>query len=246
MAPDADALRLAEIRDDRTAHERFVREHLPVVRHLAAQYRGLGLSFDDLVQEGSLGLLDAIERFDPQRGLTFDAYSRFRIRRAIRNALTDTSRVIRLPKQVVERRRAVARAAADLTAADGRRPSSDEVAAAVGLSPEAVAAVRDVTTCSVSLDEPRFVDGTALAAELSDAAADDPEHALVTLDEEREIDSLVDELPERQREVVRRHFGFGGRAEQLSSVAASLRISPQRARELERSALASLRQRLDP
>ena len=132
-------LRAAQ-RGDRTARDELVTSNLGLVRSVAARYRDLGLPFDDLVQEGAIGLLDAIDHYDPGRGASFESYSRFRIRRAIRNALTDKARLIRLPKQVVERRRAIERAEARLTAAAaGRTPSPAEIASVTGLS---VAAVR--------------------------------------------------------------------------------------------------------
>src|SRR5262249_58666830 len=92
-------------RGDRRARERLVARHLDDVRSIARRYRNLGLPIDDLVQEGALGLLDSIDQYDATRGPEFEAYARFRVRRAIRNALTDKSRLIRLPKQIVERRR---------------------------------------------------------------------------------------------------------------------------------------------
>jgi len=104
-----DVTALEQARRDGRARERFVAEHLAMVRALAARYRGLGIPVDDLVQEGSIGLLDAIETYDAERGVAFDTFARFRIRCAIRDALTRTSRLVRLPKRVVERRRAIDR-----------------------------------------------------------------------------------------------------------------------------------------
>ena len=127
---------------DRGAREQLVTSSLGLVRSVASRYRDLGLPFDDLVQEGALGLLDAIDHYDPDRGACFETYSRFRIRRAIRNALTEKSRLIRLPKQVVERRRAIERAEARLTAAAGRTATTAEIAALTGLPQEAIRAVR--------------------------------------------------------------------------------------------------------
>ncbi len=127
---------------DRRARERLVVSHLDDVRSIARRYRNLGLSVDDLEQEGALGLLDSIDQYDASRGPAFETYARFRIRRAIRNALTEKSRLIRLPKQIVERRRAVDRADARLTGPNGAHPSPAELAEATGLGPEAVAEVR--------------------------------------------------------------------------------------------------------
>ena len=138
-ARQSSLLRAAQ-RGDRTRDE-LVTLNLGLVRSTAARYRDLGLPYDDLVQEGAIGLLDAIDQFESGRGASFESYSRFRIRRAIRNALTDKARLIRLPKQVVERRRAIERAEARLTAAAaGRTPSPAEIASVTGLS---VASVKD-------------------------------------------------------------------------------------------------------
>src|SRR6185437_11251692 len=101
--------------------------HLPLVRALAGRYRNYGLPLDDLVQEGAIGLLEAVDRFDPGLGVPFEPYARFRIRRAMRNALTDQARLIRLPKQVVERRRALERAESAITNATGRTATPGEL-----------------------------------------------------------------------------------------------------------------------
>ena len=116
-------LRAAQ-RGDPTARDRLVRTHLTAVRQIASRYQGLGLPLEDLLQEGALGLLEAIDQYDPRRGASFETYARFRIRRAVRNALTEKGRLIRLPKQIVERRRALDQAEAELSAAaSGRTPT---------------------------------------------------------------------------------------------------------------------------
>src|SRR5690348_2190853 len=129
---------LEHARRDRRARERFVEEHLPAVRAVAAHYGGLNVPIDDLVQEGCIGLLDAIRTFDPSRGVDFESFARFHVRCAIRDALTQTSRLIRLPKRVVERRRAIDRTEAELAAVEGHVPSEVEIAGALGLPPDVV------------------------------------------------------------------------------------------------------------
>ena len=205
------------------------------MRTVARRYRGLGLSDDDLFQEGALGLLDAVEHFDAERG-RFEPYARFCIRRAIRNALTDTSRLIRLPKHVVERRRAIDRIAAQLTAAAGREPTTHEIAAALELSDGDVRALGSVFGAPLSIDELAVVD----------LSSPPPDDEVVRVDQELRVDALVGDLPPRQREIVERHFGLDCRAEPISAVAQSLHISEQRARAIERKALAALRDELDP
>lgn len=118
---------------DRDARERLLAQYLPLIRGVASRYRGAGLPFDDLVQEGSVGLLEAIGDFDPRLGVEFASYARFRVHRAIRNALTERARLVRLPKHVVERRRLIDRERARAFAASGRTPSVAELAQRTGL-----------------------------------------------------------------------------------------------------------------
>lgn len=233
-------------RGDRRSRECLVADQLPAVRSIAFRYRNLGLPIEDLVQEGSLGLLEAIAHYQPDRGADFESYARFRIRRAIRNALTEKSRLIRLPKQIVERRRTIERAEAGLRGANGHTPTPDELAAATGLSPTAVIASRGVETAPISLDQAVFEDGSTLEAFVADASARDPEAEAVEQERAQEIDHAVAALPPRQRDIVSRHFGFGCDAEQIADVAAFLHVSQQRARAIERDALYALRDRLDP
>ena len=233
-------------RQDRRSREQLVVHFLPDVRAIAFRYRGLGLPADDLVQEGVLGLLEAIDRYDPQRGLDFDTYARFRIRRAIRNALTDQSRLIRLPKQIVERRGAIARAESTITNANGRTATPTELATATGLPRVAVIAARSVGGTPVSLDQVLPANGSTLEALIADASALDPEAEAVEHEQVEEVDNAVAALPAHQREIVSRHFGLGRAAEEIAEMAADLHVSQQRVRTIERQALYALRNRLEP
>lgn len=233
-------------RGDRRAREQLIAGYLAVVRSIAIRYRDLGVPVDDLVQEGSVGLLESIDRYDPARGVGFESFARFRIRRAIRNALTEQSRLIRLPNHVVERRRAIDRADAALRAATGRSPTPAELAGAVGLSPDDVVATRNVGTTPVSLDQAVLDDGSPLEEFVADGAARDPIDETVKREEARAVDGAVALLPPRQRELVSRHFGLGREAQELAEVAHTLHVSQQRARAIERDALYKLRTRLEP
>lgn len=244
MHDDSSLLRAAR-RGDRVAKDHLVKRYLKVVRSLAGRYRDLGLPYDDLVQEGSLGLLDAIDQYDDRRGAPFDAYARFRIRRAIRNALTEKSRLIRLPKQIVERRRAIEVTAARLTAVQGHQPTADEIASVTGLTPGAVAELREISTGPISLDQPVLPDGSTLESVLADRSASDPAAETIDHDQTAQVDRAVEHLPPRQREIVSRHFGIGRAPEEMATVAADLRLSQQRARTIERDALYRLRDELE-
>jgi RNA polymerase sigma factor (sigma-70 family) len=230
---------------DRGARERVVAGNLALVRSVASRYRDYGLPLDDLVQEGAVGLLEAIEHYDPGRGPAFDAYARFRVRRAIRNALTDQARLVRLPKRIVERRRALDRAEARL-AASGARPTTADLAAATGLSLAAVLEARGATESPVSLDEPVLPDGSPLVALLADPAAGNPETEAEAHARDELLAQAVGRLPERQRRIVRRQWGLaGGPPASATQVARELRVSPRRAQTLGQDALHVLRHTLE-
>jgi RNA polymerase sigma factor (sigma-70 family) len=163
----------------------------------------------------------------------------------MRNALTDTSRLIRLPKQVVERRRTVDLTAARLAAARGRPPTAEEIASVTGLSPDAVTSVRDVGASPVSLDQPVLPDGSTLESLLADQAARDPEVEAVEHELVERIENAIAQLPPRQREIISRHFGIGCAEEEMADVATDLHLSRQRTRTIERDALYRLRDELE-
>lgn len=230
---------LEEARRSRRARERFVEEHLPGVRAVAAHYCGLSVPFDDLVQEGCIGLLAAIDAFDPARGVDFETFSRFQVRCAIRDALTQTSRLVRLPKRVVEGRRTIDRTEAELAASVGHVPSAVEIAGALELPLDVVVAMQGAPSSWTSFEPP-------LDQLLADEAAVDPARDAARHDELLRLDAAVDGLPGRQRELVTRRFGLGCPREDLIDIASSLHISRQRARAIEQAALYALRDRLDP
>jgi RNA polymerase primary sigma factor len=227
-------------RHDRGARERLVVSHLGLVRAVASRYRDLGLPFDDLVQEGALGLLDAIDRYDPCRGTDFESFARFRVKRAIRNALTEQARLVRLPKQVVERRRMLARTQARLTSESGRTPTPAELAAATGLSPLSILEARTAAIAAISLDAPVAHDGSTLANLIADSTAADPEGAALSAEEARLVRDAVARLAPRSREIVSRHFGLDGGETAVATVALDLHLSERRTRTIERDALHQL------
>lgn len=232
-------------RGDRGARDRLVGTHLRLVRRVASAYRGLGLPFDDLVQEGSIGLLEAIDRYDPARGMTFDSYARFRVRRAIRNALTEQARLIRLPKRIVERRRAIDRAEERLSALG--TPTLADLAAATGLSVAAVSEARQASAPPISLDEPVLPDGSPLEALVADPAAGDPAGETIAHEESMLLARALAQLPERQRRVVYRQWGLGGQPVATNAeLARQLELSTRRTQTIGQDALYELRRALEP
>ena len=215
--------------------------YLGLVRSVASNYRDFGLSFDDVVQEGAIGLLDAIDHYDPGRGSSFETYARFRVRRAIRNALTEKARLIRLPKQVVERRRTIEHAEARLAAAAGGRiPSAAEIASATGLSVRCVEDARSASIATVSLDEPVLPDGSPLAGLVADSRAVDPELRLLEQEQTSLLAAALADLPERQRRIVRSRWGIGEAPTPNGVLADKLALSPRRTQTICRDALYEL------
>jgi RNA polymerase primary sigma factor len=244
MARATNATRLlrAVRRGDPTARERLVVAHLGLVRSVAWRYRDLGLPLEDLVQEGSIGLLDAVDSFDPARDVAFERYARFRIRRAILAALTGQARLIRLPKAIVERRHALDRVEAAFVAAEhGRRPTSIELAAATGLSPAAVLEARSASLSPLSLDEPFLPDGSPLESVVADPTAGDPELEALEHEQAEQLQAALAALPAVRRRVVSRRFGLGGAPQSAAALAAELELSPQRTQAIARDALHELR-----
>jgi RNA polymerase primary sigma factor len=229
---------------DPAARRELVDRYLGLVKSIARRYRGLGLPAEDLVQEGAIGLLTAIDQFDPDNGAAFSTYAFWRIRQAVTHALTTNGHVLRLPKQVLEDRRAVVTAAAAL-ANRGRTRSIEALAAATGLTREAVGQALGAPFTVSSLDEP-LEDGTPLESAIADPAAVDPEAKALAHIEEQILADAVAHLPDRQRRVIAMHFGLGTEPQALSVVGDVLHVSPQRARALEHEALAALGRQLTP
>ncbi|MES1247486.1 MAG: sigma-70 family RNA polymerase sigma factor [Actinomycetota bacterium] len=239
------ALLAAAAKGDRVACDRVVRAELPLVRRIAARYRHAGLPFDDLVQEGAVGVVEAIRDYDPAHGVAFEVYARFRIHRAIRNALTERSRLVRLPKHVVERRRLLERERASIFASSGHEPTPAELAQRTGLPLPVILAALDAAIDAASLDEPVTAGGSTLEELVADPAAVDPEVTVIDRDVIREVDEAVERLPERQRTMIEHTFGFGMPAETLAEVAGEFHLSPQRTRTIVVDALERLRRELE-
>jgi len=237
--PEQMLLRAAR-RGDRRARDELVARHLGLVKYVAARYRDLGLPFEDLAQEGTVGLLEAIDSYEPERGAAFAAYAFWHIRRAITRALTNEARLVRLPRQVVERRRAALRAWSELAGANGHMPTNGEIAAATGLSVAAVDELQRLPAPVLSFDEPRRGNGLTIADVLADRSARDPESEALAHERGRLLAQAIGRLSSREQLIVAAHFGLDGSPRSLQDVANELHLSPQRVREIEQEALCEL------
>jgi RNA polymerase primary sigma factor len=225
-------------RGDRDARRLLVERHMSLARSLAWRYRDLGLPFEDLAQEGAIGLLEAIDRFDARKGARFSTYAYWRMRRAMTHALTEHGRLLRLPKSVIEHRRAFAEATAALVNA-GRSPTADALAEVTQLPVREVVAALEAPSGIASLDAP-LADGTTIEGALPDPCAADPSTEAVDTIDSAALHEAIGHLPARQRAVIDGRFGLGGEPRTLAEIAADLRISPARVRAIENDAIHEL------
>jgi RNA polymerase primary sigma factor len=209
-----------------------------LVRSLARRYRDMGLPVEDLLQEGAIGVLEAIENFDASNGASFSTYAYWRARRTMTHALTDHGRLLRLPKSVLERRRAIADARAQLVNA-GQRPTAGALAEATQLTVDDVVAAMDAPTTIASLDAP-LTDGSTLEGTVADPAATEPPAAVLAGADRAALADAVDHLSARQRAVIDARFGLNGEPKTLTEIGAELRVSAARVRAIESDALRDL------
>jgi RNA polymerase primary sigma factor len=227
---------------DLEARERMVTANLRLVISIARRYQGTGLSLLDLIQEGVLGLIRAVDKFEWRRGFKFSTYATWWIRQGIQRALASKTREIRIPENVVDLERRVLRVERELTAQLGREPAEDEVARGAGISPARLADLRGVARTVTSLDRPVGTDEETSLGQLLPAAGAGPEELVSVSLSERTLREAVAALPDLERQVVELRYGLAadGEPRSLREVGRSLGISPQRARRIEIAALERL------
>jgi RNA polymerase primary sigma factor len=221
----------------------LVQSNLRIVVTFARRYRGMPLV--DLIQEGNLGLLRAVDKFDHRRGLRFSTYAAWWIRHALGRALADQSKMIRLPVHLTGAVQRVRRAQDRLNRETGRTATPEELATRTGLPIEQVRRALDVVAQPVSLETPvggADRDGADLGDFVIDTAAVAADEVVAQSELRVETKALLSELPEREAEIIRLRFGLGGGTQRtLEEIGARMSLSRERARQLERDALKKLR-----
>jgi RNA polymerase primary sigma factor len=228
------------------ARDRLILANLPLVAHVARDYRGARLPFEDLVHEGIVGLLEAVRRFDPERGTRFSTYAAWWIRKHILEALHAVEAPLRLPDHRRREVGRIARAASDLGALLHRAPLREEISARMATTVERVDRLLAGRATAVSLDEGRAEDDPSpLSERLADPRARLQERGMIAAESRRALLEAFSGLPPRQKYVLGRRLGIDGGPElSLREIGVELNLSRERVRQVETAALRVLRRRV--
>jgi len=228
---------------DTEAREQMITANLRLVVKIARDYENYGLPLLDLISEGNIGLMKAVERFDPSRGVKFSTYAAWWIKQSVRRALANQSKTIRLPIHLLQKLSNLRRVERRLQNQLDREPTDQELATECDIDAERIVSWRSAAVQPISIDA-RLGDeddGTTYGEVIADENAEEPCERLESEFSHRTVLRLLAQLPERYAEVLRWRFGFNGDCPTLDDLGAKLQVSRERIRQIEVSALSRLR-----
>ena len=231
---------------DKEARTQMIQANLRLVVKIAQDYSGYGLSLSDLISEGNIGLMHAVERFDPEKGGKLSTYGAWWIKQSIKRALANQSKTIRLPIHMVDKIARMRRIASILAESLGREPTDEELSAELGLPRQKIAMLKQAAQRTTSLDAPiNEGDATEFGEIISDEAAANPLDMLSDKNLNEEIGGLLSILNDRERRIIDERFGLNGlKPMLLEDVGREFGVSRERIRQLQNSALAKMRKAL--
>jgi RNA polymerase primary sigma factor len=234
-------------RGDDAAREHMIKANLRLVVKIARDYEGLGLPLLDLINEGNIGLMRAVERFDPAKGAKFSTYSAWWIKQSMRRAIASQSKTIRLPSHVVDKLSVMRRASLKLQETLGREPTNEELALEVGMPARKVARLREASIRPASLDMPIGDDDSSRLADIvPDDRSENPYQHLEDQTMLELLRELVTKLEQREERILRFRFGLDGGPERtLEEVGKRFGVTRERIRQLQNVALLKLRRMIE-
>jgi RNA polymerase primary sigma factor len=233
-------------RGDRNARALMINSNLRLVVTIAQDYANLGLPLLDVISEGNVGLMTAVNRFDPAKGAKLSTYASWWIRQAIKRALSNQGKTIRLPVHLGDKILKMRRVALQMSEELGREPTDNELAEEIGIPSEKISQLKTVSIRPASLDAPVSDDEPAEFGEsVADEEAGTPFEFLRDKDLLNEVGGLLDKLDDREKKIISQRFGFeGGKRKTLQEIGRRLGVSRERIRQVENVALTKLRRAL--